>query len=191
MFQPARRYHQFAPRRAAKAVQNDFSPSATLKHIILITDGGENCGDDPCLFIRRLMQLRDDFKIDVIGITVDINAYSQLKCIALAGKGEYYNVRTPEDFKIKFKHERNVENEVHSHRERSKKVFLHCQMGNWSESFTGSWRKEGTTGSAKPCGIPSLPVSCSSITQQKNYCVNCAATANCGKCADLKQNESD
>ena len=86
-----------------QAVQNDFSPSATLKHIILITDGGENCGDDPCLFIRRLMQLRDDFKIDVIGITVDINAYSQLKCIALAGKGEYYNVRTPEDFKIKFK----------------------------------------------------------------------------------------
>lgn len=86
-----------------QAVQNDFSTSAKFKHIILITDGGENCGDDPCLFIRRLMQLRDDFRIDVIGITVDDNAYSQLNCIAKYGKGDYYKVNTAEDFKLKFK----------------------------------------------------------------------------------------
>lgn len=85
-----------------QAVQNDFSPSAPIKHIILITDGGENCGDDPCLFIKRLMQLRDDIKIDVIGITVEDNAYSQLNCIAAAAKGKYYSVNTPEDFKLKF-----------------------------------------------------------------------------------------
>lgn len=86
-----------------QAVQNDFSPSASLKHIILITDGGENCGDDPCLFIKRLMQLRNDIRIDVIGITVDNNAYSQLNCIASAAKGNYYSVNEPDDFKIKFK----------------------------------------------------------------------------------------
>ena len=51
-----------------QAVQNDFSPNAPLKHIILISDGVENCGDDPCLFIRNLMQLRDDYKIDVNSI---------------------------------------------------------------------------------------------------------------------------
>lgn len=87
-----------------QAVQNDFSAGGnTLKHIILITDGSENCGDNPCLFIKRLMTLRDDIKIDVIGITVDDNAYSQLNCIAQAAKGEYYSVNSPEDFKIKFK----------------------------------------------------------------------------------------
>ncbi len=86
-----------------QAVQNDFSPNAPLKHIILITDGGENCGDDPCLYIKRLMQLRNDIRIDVIGITVDENAYSQLNCIASAAKGNYYSVNDPEDFSIKFK----------------------------------------------------------------------------------------
>ena len=85
-----------------QAVQNDFSPSAKLKHIILVTDGAENCGDDPCLFIKRLVKLRDDIKIDVIGITVDENAYSQLNCLSVQTKGNYYTVNTPEDFKIKF-----------------------------------------------------------------------------------------
>lgn len=86
-----------------QAVQNDFSPNASLKHIILITDGRENCGDDPCLFIKRLMQLRNDIRIDVIGITVDENAYSQLSCIASAAKGNYYSVDDPDDFTVKFK----------------------------------------------------------------------------------------
>lgn len=86
-----------------QAVQNDFTPNASFKHIILITDGGENCGDDPCLFIKRLMQLRNDIRIDVIGITVDENAYSQLNCIASAAKGNYYSVNEPDDFNVKFK----------------------------------------------------------------------------------------
>ncbi len=86
-----------------QAVQNDFSPNSPLKHIILITDGGENCGDDPCLYIKKLMQLRDDIKIDVIGITVDDNAYSQLNCIAQAGKGNFYSIDNADDFKLKFK----------------------------------------------------------------------------------------
>ena len=86
-----------------QAVQNDFSYGPQLKHIILITDGGENCGDNPCAFIRQLLSMRNDFRIDVVGIAVDNNAYSQLSCIASAGGGQYYSVNTPEDFKIKFK----------------------------------------------------------------------------------------
>lgn len=81
-----------------QAVQNDFSPNAQLKHIILVSDGNENCGEDPCAFIRNLMTLRDDYKIDVIGITVDQNAYSQLSCIANAGKGKYFSVDNPTEF---------------------------------------------------------------------------------------------
>ena len=85
-----------------QAIQNDFSPAASLKHIILVTDGVENCGDDPCFYIRRIMQLSDDIKIDVIGITVSENALSQLNCIAKYSNGKYYSVNTPDDFQIKF-----------------------------------------------------------------------------------------
>lgn len=86
-----------------QAIQNDFSPNAALKHIILVTDGYENCGDDPCVYISKIMQLRNDIKIDVIGITIDENQYSKLNCIAKAAKGNYYRVDSPTDFDIMFK----------------------------------------------------------------------------------------
>ena len=85
-----------------QAVQNDFSYGNHLKHIILVTDGAENCGDNPCLYIKHLMETRNDIVIDVIGITVSDNDYSQLKCIAAISGGRYYSVNTPEDFNIKF-----------------------------------------------------------------------------------------
>lgn len=87
-----------------QAVQYDFSnEDETRKHIILVTDGYENCNGNPCQYIRDLMKLRSDYKIDVIGITVDNNTYSQLSCIAKEGRGSFYPVNTPEDFTIKFK----------------------------------------------------------------------------------------
>lgn len=86
-----------------QAVQNDFTASASLKHIILITDGYETCGDDPCLFIQRIMQLRNDIKIDVIGITVTENQYSKLSCISNAANGNFYAVNSPDDFETKFR----------------------------------------------------------------------------------------
>lgn len=85
-----------------EAVQNDFSLGGHKKHIILITDGAENCGDDPCEFIRYIMQTRNDITIDVIGITVSDNDYSKLKCISSNGRGQYFSVNSSEDFKTKF-----------------------------------------------------------------------------------------
>ena len=86
-----------------QAIQNDFSRTASLKHIILITDGYETCGDDPCMYISRIMQMRNDIKIDVIGITVNQNEYSKLNCIARASNGNYFSVNSPDDFEVKFK----------------------------------------------------------------------------------------
>ncbi len=85
-----------------QALQNDFTPSASLKHIILVTDGGENCNEDPCHYIKKIMSLRNDIKIDVIGISVNENAFSQLSCIANVAKGKYYKINKQEDFKVKF-----------------------------------------------------------------------------------------
>ncbi len=86
-----------------QAINNDFPNPSALKHIILVTDGRENCGDDPCLYINNLMRTRKDIKIDVIGITIDENAYSQLSCIANSAYGKYYDANNPGDLKIQFR----------------------------------------------------------------------------------------
>lgn len=86
-----------------QAIQNDFTQNASLKHIILITDGYETCGDDPCLFLKRIMQLRNDIKVDVIGITITENQYSKLSCISNVANGNFYAVNSPDDFENKFR----------------------------------------------------------------------------------------
>lgn len=86
-----------------QAINNDFPNPNSLKHIILVTDGRENCGDDPCLYIKKVMQTRDDIKIDVIGITIDDNSYSQLSCIANNAYGRYYDATNPSELKNQFR----------------------------------------------------------------------------------------
>lgn len=98
-----------------EAIKHDFVGSSGLKHIILITDGRENCGDDPCRYIKQVMSQRNDILIDVIGITVDPNAYSQLSCIAGSANGRFYNANNPEELNTMFKnvfssHPVNIQN---------------------------------------------------------------------------------
>ncbi len=81
------------------AIENDFSSDYnTLKHIILITDGGESCGGDPCRLIQDIAAERNDIKVDIIAISVRGEELIQLKCIAEAGYGELKNVENPDDF---------------------------------------------------------------------------------------------
>ncbi len=73
-----------------QAVTFDFAglPTSYPKKIILITDGGENCGGDPCAFARALVAKRKDIIIDVVLVSADSNA---LKCLADYTKGTFYN----------------------------------------------------------------------------------------------------
>ena len=59
-----------------RTVYQDFAnfDTVTPKKIVLITDGGENCGGNPCEFAKRLMQKRSDVHIDV----VLVSSYSNL-----------------------------------------------------------------------------------------------------------------
>lgn len=81
-----------------EAIQNDFSSYSSSKHIVLITDGADTCGDNPCLFLANLLRTRNDIRIDVIGITVKENEYSSLQCLAASGKGAFYEIKNPNDF---------------------------------------------------------------------------------------------
>lgn len=73
-----------------QAVTFDFAglPTSYKKKIILITDGGENCGGDPCAFARALVAKRNDIIIDVVLVSADS---TELKCLADYTHGTFYN----------------------------------------------------------------------------------------------------
>lgn len=80
-----------------RAAYQDFAylDTTTPKKIVLITDGGENCGGDPCAFARNLMKKRSDIHIDV----VLASAYSKsLSCLASTTGGHMYSVNNLADF---------------------------------------------------------------------------------------------
>ena len=66
-----------------EAVNKDLKNKDGTKHIILLTDGGENCDESPCDYAIELMKERRDIKIDVIAFNVyDSEDLDQLKCVA-------------------------------------------------------------------------------------------------------------
>lgn len=76
----------------SQAIQ-DLSSFQGEKSIILISDGLETCGGDPCLLARELSASNIDLKIDVVGFGVkdDFEAKQQLMCIALNTNGRYFS----------------------------------------------------------------------------------------------------
>ncbi len=80
-----------------RAAYQDFANMDTTspKKIILITDGGENCGGDPCAFARNLMKKRSDIHIDVI---LASSFSKSLSCLASTTGGHLYNVNNLGDF---------------------------------------------------------------------------------------------
>ena len=74
---------------------NDFPPCPDCRNIvILITDGIEECGGDPCAVSRRLQEQGITLKPFIIGIGIDPNFKKTFDCV-----GYYYNAVREEDFK--------------------------------------------------------------------------------------------
>lgn len=81
-----------------QAVENDFRYTRGKKHIILLTDGGENCDESPCTYVIELMKTRNDITIDVIAFDIhDIEANNQLRCTALMTSGKFMTANSQED----------------------------------------------------------------------------------------------
>ncbi len=79
-----------------QAVNVDFAGVKGKKHIVLLTDGGENCDESPCTYAIELMKTRDDISIDVIAFDInDFEANDQLRCAAVATRGKFYSANTP------------------------------------------------------------------------------------------------
>ncbi|MBD5402096.1 VWA domain-containing protein [bacterium] len=78
-----------------QAIKYDFMGFNGKKHIILLTDGGENCDESPCSFVMNLIKVRRDVHIDVIAFNIkDKDDLEQLECTALVTSGKFYNAQT-------------------------------------------------------------------------------------------------
>lgn len=72
-----------ALRQAAEALDYQNRPAK----ILLVSDGIENCGNDPCQTVRDLAAEAESLEIDVIGFDMNNHEMGQLECIALNADG--------------------------------------------------------------------------------------------------------
>ncbi|MEN8220381.1 MAG: OmpA family protein [Pseudomonadota bacterium] len=73
---------------AGKILENNSQKTT----IILISDGKETCGGDPCAAAKRLKQRPIvDLKTYTVGYSIDDNTRLQLQCVAQASNGEYFD----------------------------------------------------------------------------------------------------
>ena len=103
-----------------QAIKYDFMGFNGKKHIILLTDGGENCDESPCTFVMNLIRIRRDVKIDVIAFNIqDTDDLEQLECTALVTSGKFYNAQTAAELLNGFNNSiegvKNVEAKISMH----------------------------------------------------------------------------
>lgn len=79
-----------------RTVYGDFAGIShnTKKKIVLVTDGGESCNEDPCAFIRSIAAQRKDIIVDVIMV----NGSNSLRCLSDSTGGRYYNINNASQF---------------------------------------------------------------------------------------------
>ena len=82
----------FALRQAARDLGGEGTRS-----IVLVSDGVATCRPDPCTVAADLAEQGVDLQIDVVGLSVDARARAQLRCIAAAGNGTYYDADSAEE----------------------------------------------------------------------------------------------
>jgi len=81
---------------ALSQAEHDLKGLSGTKTLILITDGSETCGGNPCEYIRRLHDIGIKMKVDIVGLGLrrEHEATAQLNCIAQASGGKYYDAST-------------------------------------------------------------------------------------------------
>ena len=73
-----------------------FDP-ARINSIVMLSDGIETCGGDPCGLVEELKAQGINFTMHVIGLDVDEPTREQLMCIAGAGEGTYHDAQSEQE----------------------------------------------------------------------------------------------
>jgi len=78
-----------------RSIQEDFYGIPGEKSIILVSDGMETCGADPCGVAVAMVRHGIDVKINVVGFGIqELEASRQLKCVAMSTFGKFYTAQT-------------------------------------------------------------------------------------------------
>ena len=65
--------------------------------IILVSDGLDTCGGDPCAAVKKAKQTGLDFRLHVVGFDVGGEDTSQLECAAMAGEGLFLSAENADE----------------------------------------------------------------------------------------------
>ena len=70
--------------------------SSAQKSVVLISDGIDTCGYDPCMLANSLSDSKTKIQFNVVGFGLgdDFNAINQLKCISTSTEGKFYTAET-------------------------------------------------------------------------------------------------
>ncbi len=69
-------------------------------NVVLISDGLETCGGDPCQAAQKLAAVGVSTRVYVVGFDLSAEEHAQLKCISDLGKGQYFQASTASDLKL-------------------------------------------------------------------------------------------
>ena len=75
---------------AVTQVADQLKGRAAETTVVLVSDGQETCGGDPCATVRALKAAGVKFVMHVVGFAVTAADQAQLECIAQAGGGKYF-----------------------------------------------------------------------------------------------------
>jgi Ca-activated chloride channel family protein len=75
---------------SVRQVADNLATTEDGTTIILVSDGEETCGGDPCALVKELKESGVKFVMHVIGFDVGEKEKAQLSCIAQAGGGSYF-----------------------------------------------------------------------------------------------------
>ncbi len=65
--------------------------------VVLVSDGLESCGGDPCAAVRKAVESGVDLRLHVVGFGLGETDVSQLQCMAEAGGGRYFTAGSADE----------------------------------------------------------------------------------------------
>ncbi len=69
-------------------------------HVVLISDGLETCGKDPCGAAKALTEANIQARVHVVGFDVGAKEAAELACIPKMGNGKYFRANNIEELKL-------------------------------------------------------------------------------------------
>lgn len=97
---------------ALEKAREAFAGKTGQNRIIMVSDGIETCGGNPVEVARQLHSEGINVTIDVVGLDVGSREQDQLRAIAKAGGGEYYDAKTRSELDEYFKKQREAYNKT-------------------------------------------------------------------------------